>query len=209
MPVYDYDLSSAFPSVAKELIDIRDCQWVESSDYQGKAIYGYVRCEVTIHDWVMVSPILRETDEGLISPIGTWEEYLTKAELDFITKWKIGEFKILEGFWAMSSRKAMRKPLKLAMEKLLKYKQGTELQRLLAKRMSTGVYGKLGEDWGEEFGPNFNPCYFAEISSQVRLQVGEFIYSHGIGPGDNEGYSHLIHIGVDGVMLDCKLEDVE
>jgi hypothetical protein len=209
MPVYDYDIASAFPSVAKELIDFRDCKWVESPEYQEKAIYGYCKVEVTIYDWVMVSPILRETEEGLISPIGTWEEYLTKGELDFITKWKIGEWKILEGWWCVTSRKAMRKPLKVPLEKLLKYKQGTGLQKLLAKRMSTGIYGRMGEDWGEEFGPNFNPVYFSEISTQVRLELGEFLYSHGIGPGDNEGYKHLIHIGVDGVMLDCSIEEIK
>jgi hypothetical protein len=209
MPVYDYDLRSAFPEVAKELIDFRECKWVESPEYHAEATYGYVRCEVTIYDWVMVSPILRETDDGLISPVGTWEEYLTKGELDFIAKWKIGEYKILEGWWAITSRKALKKPLKIPMEKLLTYKQGTELQKLLAKRMSTGVYGRMGEDWGEEFGPNFNSVWFAEVSTQVRLQVGEFLYAHGIGPGDNEGYSHLLHIGVDGVMLDCKLEDIK
>lgn len=204
--IFDYDLRSAFPEVAKELIDFRECKWIESPEYQEKAIYGYVRCEVTIYDWVMVSPILRETEEGLISPIGTWEEYLTKGELDFITKWKIGEWKIIEGWWAITSRKALKKPLKLPMEKLLLYKQGSELQKLLAKRMSTGVYGRTGEDWGKEFGPNFNPVYFSEISTQVRLEVGNFLYSHGIGPGDNEGYGHLIHVGVDSVMLDKELD---
>jgi len=206
--IYDYDLSSAFPNVAKELVDTRDCQWIESSEYQEKAIYGFVHCQVTIYDWVMVSPILQETEAGLISPIGTWEEYLTKAELDFITKWKIGEWKILEGHWAVTTRKAFRKPLKAAMEKLLTYKQGSELQKLLAKRMSTGVYGKLGEEWTDEFGDYFNSVWFAEISTQTRLQVAEFLYAHDIGPGDNRGYKHLLHIGVDGIMLDCSLEEV-
>jgi len=207
--IYDYDLSSAFPSVAKELIDFRECKWVEDSKYHAEAFYGYTKVEVTIYDWVTVSPILRETEDGLISPVGTWEEYLTKAELDFITKWKIGEWKILEGWWAITSRKALKKPLKIPMETLLKYKQGTELQKLLAKRMSTGIYGRMGEDWGEEFGPNFNSVWFAEVSTQVRLQVGEFLYAHGIGPGDNEGYSHLCHIGVDGVMLTEPLTNLE
>lgn len=203
MSVFDYDLSSAFPSVAKELIDFRDCKWVESPEYHPEAIYGYCKVEVTIYDWVMVSPILRETEEGLISPIGTWEEYLTKGELDFITKWKIGEYKIIEGWWAMTNRKALRKPLKTAMEKLLTYKARGGLQALIAKRCSTGVYGKMGEEWQDEFGNYFCPVYFAEISSQTRLQVGDFLYSHGIGPRNNDG---LIHIGVDGVMMDKELD---
>jgi hypothetical protein len=208
MPIYDYDLQSAFPTVAKDLIDFRECEWWDTPEYQEKAIYGYVRCRVTIYDWVMVSPIIMETDNALISPTGTWEAYLTKGELDFIDKWKIGTYTILDGYWCMTSRKALKRPLKDPMEKLLKYKQGTELQKLLAKRMSTGVYGKLGEEYTEEFGPYFNPVWFAEISTQARIQVAEFLYSNGIGPEDNEGYRALISIGVDGVMLDKPLESM-
>ena len=103
MPVYDYDIVSAFPSVARDLIDIRQLEWLESSEYQPDAVYGYVKCEVTIYDWVMVSPILKEDEDGgLVSPTGTWETYLAKGELDFIDKWKIGEYKILEGWWAIA-----------------------------------------------------------------------------------------------------------
>jgi len=103
-PVYDYDIVSAFPSVAKDLIDIRQCEWVKSSEYQSSAIYGYVKCKVTIYDWVMVSPILtHDEDRNLISFVGTCDElYLTKGELDFIDRWKIGEYKILEGWWAIA-----------------------------------------------------------------------------------------------------------
>jgi hypothetical protein len=75
--------------------------------------------------------------------------------------------------------------------------------------MSVGAfYGKFGEEWAEEFGDYFNPVYFSEISTQVRLAVGDFLYSHGIGPGDNEGYSKLLHIGVDGIMLTEQLSDL-
>jgi len=209
MAIYSYDIRSAFPSVAKELVDTRDCNWIESTEYRPDAIYGFVRAIVEIYSWVMVSPIIQETEAGLISPTGTWEEYLTKAELDFITKHKIGSYRIIEGWWAVTTRKAMRKPLKVPLEKLLVYKQGTELQKLLAKRMSVGAfYGKFGEEWSEEFGDYFNSVYFAEISTAVRLQVGEFLYAHGIGPGDNEGRKHLLAIGVDGIMLDCPIEEV-
>jgi len=205
--VWDYDLSSAFPSVAKELIDFRECKWVESPEYHPEAIYGYVNALMTIYDWVMVHPILRETEDGLDSPTGTWPDFFTKGQLDFVRKWKIGEWKILEGVWASTSRKALKKPLKIPMDNLLGYKQGSVLQSRLAKRMSTGVWGRMGEDWGAEFGPNFNSVWFAEVSTQVTLQVAEFLYSHGIGPGDNEGYKTLVHIGVDGTMLTEQIDN--
>ena len=100
------------------------------------------------------------------------------------------------------------RPLDNPMTKLLTYKQRTGLQSALAKRMSTGIYGKFGEERKDEFGPYFNPVWFAEISTQVRLGVAEELYSHGIGPGDNEGYKHLLHISVDGFLSDCPIEEI-
>ena len=206
--IHDYDLVSAFPSITKELVDTRLCEWKQSDKYQKKAVYGYTKCEVTIYDWVVVSPIIAEVEDGLISPVGTWETFLTKEELDFIDRHKIGNYKIQDGWWAISKKKGeLRKPLYAPMTKLLSYKQRSELQGLLAKRMSTGVYGKFGEERKEEFGEHFNPCYFAEISTQTRLRVAEFLYAHGIGPRVSGKYDTLVHIGVDGVLLTEPVEN--
>jgi len=117
-PAYDYDLVSSFPSVARDLVDIRYCDWIESSEYQPSAIYGYVKCEVTIYDWVIVSPIIKEDEDGsLITPTGTWETYLTKGEIDFVNKWEIGEVKILDGWWSIPKTKELPKPLAEPMDK--------------------------------------------------------------------------------------------
>jgi hypothetical protein len=204
--IVDYDLSAAYPSIVKELMDFRECEWNESSEYQGNAIYGYVNALMTIYDWVMVHPILRETEEGLDSPTGTWPDYFTKKQLDFVKKWGIGEYKIIEGVWATTNRKAFKKPLKVPTENLLKYKQGTAMQARLAKRMSSGIWGYTGADWGDTFGDSFNPVYFCEGSSQVALQVGEFLYSHGIGPSNNDGYKTLISVDVDGTKLTKEID---
>ena len=119
MPVYDYDLISAFPNIARDLIDIRDCYWKNSDKYVEKALYGYVKCKVTIYQWVMVHPIIQETKDGCLSPVGTWEAYLTKGELDFMRRWDIGEYEIIEGYWAIPAKgRRQRKPLKEPMEKL-------------------------------------------------------------------------------------------
>ena len=103
---------------------------------------------------------------------------------------------------------SLPKPLAELMDKLLTYKERTGLQSALAKRMSTGIYGKFGEERATEFGPYFNPAWFSEISTQVRLQVAEYLYTNGIGPSNNKGYQHLLHISVDGFLLDCPIEEV-
>ena len=207
--VYGYDMSSAFPRAAQHLVDFRDCYIKQSKEYQPNAVYGYGIGDITIYDWVMVHPILRETEEGLDTRVGTYPDYINKKQMDFINKWGIGEYKLKDGYWIIPVQgRTLKEPLYKPMETLLQYKQGGWLQRLIAKRSSTGICGKMLEEREDEFGPYANFVWAAEVSSQVALEVGEFLYSHGIGPGDNEGYSHLIHIGVDGVMLDKPVEEI-
>lgn len=198
---YDYDIVSSFPSVAKDLIDFRDryCEWFHADFYVSEAIYGYCEVEVSIDENIEVSPIIYETEDGkLETPTGTWHTYLTKAELDFIVKWNIGTWVILDGWWCIPKDKTI-KPLQTVMNRLLSYKDSdNEVVESLAKRMSVGVYGKFGEEWQESFGPYFNPVWFAEISTQVRLEVAEFIYRYRL-------QRHVIHVSVDGVLLDKEV----
>lgn len=101
MPAYDYDIIASFPTVARDLIDIRHCEWIKSNEYQANAVYGYCKGKITIHDWVTVSPIIYEAEDGsLLTPTGIWDTYLTKGEIDFVNKWGIGKFEIEEGWWA-------------------------------------------------------------------------------------------------------------
>jgi len=204
----DYDIQSAYSSIAKDLPDIRYCRWLESKNYQPDAIFGFTRAEVTINPGVMVHPIMFETEDGsLESRVGTWERYTQKCELDFIDKWGIGEYKILNGYWMMPPKHLkgeLPKPLKQSTEKLLAYKQITGLQSALAKRMSM-FSGKFGEQRQNGFGPLFNPVWKAEINTQVSLQVADWLYSHGVGPGKGGKYPYLIHVSVDGVLLTIEL----
>lgn len=197
---YDYDIVASFPTIAKDLIDIRHCNWIKTEAYVEEAIYGYCKCKVIIHQTTQVSPIIYTDEEGNLStPTGTWETYLTKAELDFIRDWEIGIYFIIDGWWAVPKWKPS-KPLEHVMNRLLAYKDHEdELVRFLAKRMSVGIYGKFGEDWKDRFGPHFNPAWLAEISTQVRLKVAEFIYQ-------NKLESNLIHVSTDGVLLDREVE---
>ena len=199
-PAYDYDLISSFPTVARDLIDIRQCNWIQSDKYIKKAVYGYIECTVTINNDVKVSPIIYEDEEvNLSTPVGSWNTYLTKGEVDFIYKWGIGHVVIRDGWWAVPKDDIKHKPLGIAMQGLLSYKEhDNKLVRELSKRISVGVYGKFGEEHEDEFGKYFNSCYFAEISSQVRIQVAEFIYEHGV-------QDNLIHVSVDGVLLDKEV----
>ena len=206
---YDYDLTSAFPVIARNLIDIRHCDWYHSDQYQKQAAYGYCRGIVDINHDIAISPITHvdkdAPDENLCMPIGSWETYLTKIEIDFIERWGIGRFEIIDGWWAVP-RKVTR-PLQVIIDRMLAYKSSeNELVKRISKGISVGIYGKFGEQYvanrKETFGKYFNSCYFAEISTRVRLKVADFIYRHDLEDS-------VLHISVDGVLSDKSVELTE
>jgi len=201
-PSWYYDLSSSFPTVAKDLIDIRRGEWVKRKNWDFLDHYGYARCKVQMYDDVKVSPIIYvDAEDNQSNPTGTWETYLTPNEMRFIREWKIGIVEIVDGWWF--TPKQIFRPLEKPIERLLAYKQSDdELVRRLAKAMSVGgIYGKFGEEWNYKFAPYFNPCYFAEISTQVRLKVAQFIY-------ENKLQDNVIEVRVDGVRVDREVEGV-
>jgi len=201
MPAYDYDISSCFPSIAKTLIDTTGATWINDVKYHEEAHYGFCECYVTIFPYVTVSPIIYENDKGELStPTGIWKTFLCKCEIDFIKKWQIGTTEILAGWWCVCQNPNKR-PRENIANRLLKYKQSeNETVKLLAKRMSVGgLYGKFGEEHKNSFGKHFNPVWFAYISTLARLEVAEWIYL-------NHAMSHVLHISVDGVLLDCPIE---
>lgn len=163
---YDYDMVSAFPKVATKLSDTRECNWVGSGEYQPKAVYGYCKGQVTIYDKVMVSPIIYIGENGdSISPVGTWETYLTKAEIDFISKWKIGKFKIEKGYWAVpkNSGRKLPQPLEHIIDRLLEWKKIGGLEGDLAKRMCFSEDTKIMTQNGAKLIPE--------------IKLGELVYS--------------------------------
>lgn len=201
---YSYDKTSSFPMKARELKDIRQCDWIETPIYQNSALYGYCKGEVTIYDGVMLSPIFY-TDEagGLSSRVGTWPTYLSKGQIDFLGRCDTGEFKIEDGWWAIPRKgEILKYPLQRQMDRLLSYKAKGGLEGMIAKRQSTGIYGKTLQLQEDGAGPYFNPVWGAEISISATLEVAEWLYRHGIGPSDNEGYKHLLQVTVDGATLD-------
>lgn len=191
--------NSAFPSVVANLYDIRNCEIVHSNKYQENALYGYCKGTVNIYDEVKVSPIIRVDEKGnSSSPTRTWPDYLTKNDIKFIKDWDIGRFDIDEGYWLFA--KKLTQPLRNVTERLLRHKANGGLKADIAKGMSVGgLYGKLGEDRVTEFGPHFNPAWFAQVSTEIRIEVADFIYR-------NKLQDNLIHVSVDGILSDKKVD---
>ena len=196
--VWDYDINSAFAYQASQLFDFRHAK-IEHSDTLVKgAHWGFLRGYVSIDS--PVSPIMYETEDGsLANPVGEWEGCITLDEARFITKNKLGKFKLLDGWFITFV--APVKPLESIVNRLYAQRQRTNptLDLFLKRGVNGAFYGKFIERFSEtEVGDFFCPAYAAMISTRARLQVGQFIL-------DNNLADDLLHVSVDGLLATKKV----
>lgn len=190
--VWQYDIASAFPYYASKLYDIRYSTFTKSNELI-PSTYGFLHGKVTIYENINVSPILyRDEKDSMISPVGSWDTYITLDKLNFIKKWGIGEFKLYDGWFI--NFKAPVKPLEIPMQRLFNLRQQGDMVKSLVKRMAVGVAGKFLERHDDNtVGKYYNPIYAAQVRTQAMLQLAQFIYS-------NELQDSLVHVGVDSAM---------
>jgi hypothetical protein len=200
---YSYDRISAYGNEMANLVDNRpDYNTIrESSEYQEDADFGYCKCDVEIFSKTLVHPIMKIESNGELSmKVGTWRGKYTKAQLDFIKKWGIGDYEIVNGWWLKT--KKVVKPLAQVIPRFLAFKEhGNPLVRELTKRMVNGFGGKLNEEYKERVGDLYNPMWSAEIITRNAMRICETIYR-------NKCWNDLISIKVDDFKLAKQLPSI-
>ena len=211
--VYDYDLSSAFSRIHASLLDFRRGTFTKTAGFDQTATYGYCNCHVHIFDHVTVSPIVYRDpsvkevwENALTSPVGEWNGYHTKAEIDFIRQYKLGEVTVYDGwYWHPDPKQTQIQPMAPLVARLMKHKQsGVPIRVALAKMMLVGMWGKTGQynDKTRKVGKFFNPPWRAEFTSRTSLNVARMIYRHKAMP-------NLVHVATDGILVDKPIELTE
>lgn len=197
---WDYDLSCAYASEASKLLHLAYGNWLESKDYQPKADYGYCKCEVTIDS--PFSPILYIVDEHrTFTPEGSWETFLTKAEVDFIEQYKLGSVLIENGYWWFAKDCIMPLARPVLDLYLKRQNASSAFEREIIKRELAGsFYGIFIESRGKELGENFCSPWAAETETNTRLKVAKVCIENKIIP---------IHIAVDGFISDRPMTLME
>lgn len=200
---YSYDRISAYGNELIKLLDNRPeyNEIRESSEYQSDADFGYCKCDIEISSKAVVHPIMKVGVNGeLTMPVGTWRGKFTKAQLDFITKWNIGSYEIVNGWWIKT--KKIVKPLEHIIPRFLAFKEhDNSYVRDLAKRMINGFAGKFNEEFKNSVGNLYNPMWSAEIITRNAMRICETIYR-------NKCWDDLISIKVDDFKLTRQLNSM-
>lgn len=195
--VWDYDLSGAFAYEASQLYDFRGARIDYSQSPVIGAHWGFLRGRVSID--CPVSPIMRRLEDGsLANPVGEWDDIITLDEARFISKYKIGHFKMRDG-WFITQNK-FSKPLETVISRLYQArKNNPQLDLFLKRGMLGSLYGKFIEMHSDGPGRHFCPIYAATISTRARLKVGAFILENNLA-------NDLVHCSVDGLLATKKID---
>ena len=197
---YCYDRRSAYGLEMAQLIDNRPEYNLikESSDYQPDADFGYCKCDIEIKSSVTLHPIPHIDNNGVLSyKTGSWRGKLTKGQMDFIKRWQIGDWEIINGWWIKT--KKVVKPLEQFIPRVLAFKEHENAEvRFLAKTMVNGFGGKFNEEYKERVGDLYNPMWSAEIITRNAMKVCETIYR-------NKCWDDIIQVKVDDFKTTKKL----
>ncbi len=213
---YDYDLTSAYPTEAAKLLSCspRHGSWYEIDNYVQEAAYGFAYCRVSIDISLPFSPIMVRiqsfmTPDGVTpvriirNPIGSWEGWLTKDEIEYIHRNWLGEVEVLKGVWFIPTQ--YYQPFLPLVKELNRMRQsmkgqGDKLAGYLSKIISAALQGKFIQssivNGKRVVGTAFNPVYASTITARVRLRVAETAL---------ESYEHVLGVVVDGIITDAPL----
>ncbi len=195
--VFDYDVSSSY---GFQLANIRNFE---------KAIYtktkpsmesilrgdvtGFFEVLLTIYDKIKLHPFAYIDESGKpIYPVGTYKTFLTLEEIIFINHYKIGETKVLDGWYVQFLDG--NKPMYKTINKMFDNRQLGSMENTLEKGNIVGLVGQMNSEYeNDETSKIYNPMAAGWIYAQARLQVFKFILQ-------NELIDDVISIATDGVM---------
>lgn len=215
--LYSYDISSAYPFHASQLIDLRDCTFRQTYDIKS-AYYGFLIGDFHVDpnsQYAYCSPFI--TDRGDGTPVnftGTAHDYpCLLEEVRTLFRYNMGSFDFKSGWFAYPSNGVRpRRPFKELMDTLFlerelpygisntnTYRAKGELKSYLLKRVMNGIIGMMLQTFKDkdgnitEYGKLYNPIYHSICTTRTRLQVFEFIVQNEISREE------LVLVGVDGI----------
>jgi len=204
---HSLDIASAYPYQASQLLDLRDCDIVQSKVMDTDAAYGFLVGKLTVYPdspYAFCSPFLADRGDGtLVNFTGTAEDYpCLLSEVSALYRYNLGEFQLDHG-WFIRPKAGItpRLPFQAMMPRFYQSRSQSPTASFFLKRVMNGIIGKLLEtrvDGNGEitaYGNLYNAIYHAIITTATRLQVFDFLAEQAVTPAE------LIHIGVDGVEL--------
>lgn len=226
MKLYSYDISSAYPYEASQLLDLRDCDFTKSSSPSPdlSRYYGFVYGDLYIDPsspYAYCSPVLTRLPDGqLTNAVGHLPtDHYSLDLIRHVYTYELGEFQCRSA-WYIHPRGGVRPrlPFKDIMTGLFSRRDSqnspysnnniitnradskakAELQSYFVKRIMTGIIGKLLETRKDRDGNvRYGELYNPIYHAIILARVACRVSEFIINNGITK--SELVHVGVDGV----------
>jgi hypothetical protein len=176
--MYEYDLRSAYPAELRNCVDLRHTYAIHSRKYETSAVYGFLKCRISVPDVLHHSVGMFEGNVQTY-PVGAFTAYITKQEYDWLIQ-RGCDVEILDGWWIIPDR--IEYVYRDVVDELYrlkeKYRGQNDMLSHIAKIMLNGLYGKMIQMIPDLFGevragPLFNPIHASVVTANVRLKVSD------------------------------------
>lgn len=195
--VKDYDLTTAYPSIIADLPDMAygaEFHYSKDGKIPSNATWGLVWANIDVKSDIS---FLVSDDE--ICRKGKRADFISTEERDYCLKTGKASIEPLEGWYFTLPRE--RQIFGYIMSRLFQMRQGSKLQKRIAKAAAVSVWGKMHEMRGDTPGRNCNFIYASMVASRCRLKVMQFI-------DDNHLHDGLVSVTVDGCIATKGLEGI-
>jgi hypothetical protein len=204
--IFDFDVSSQYPSCAAELLDIRDMEAWRSESIgirEQKAYYGVLRGRLYIDPSSPIahaSPFMADLERMPGNPAGDFGDgyHITLDEYRLLEQYpSMGEFTVESGwFLGILGGVRPRKPFYNIMHELFDMRAISDLAASSVKGIANQIIGKLIETRVDgTYGQLRNDLYHALILAQARCKVSQFLLENNIGKDE------LVVVQTDGCRL--------
>jgi len=200
--VIDYDITSAFPSVISDLVDLNSIYWLDTHKPQDEAIYAAIRCDLEINQSLIRGPIsVRLGTNSSFFPIGIISSiWISKPEYDLLKDYpELGKVTTIhEASWGCLSNPESAEiyPFRRLLKNLLfPLRQRDKFLGGYLKLAMAALWGKFISSYevqdtldGEKYTRSsslYNPIFASHVTGAVRASlyrtslgkevVGEFV----------------------------------
>lgn len=198
---YSYDIASAYPFIASNLLSLEGAEYKYSKSMICDANYGFVKGTLTInpeHPYAFCSPIVKAIGDDEGNPAGKIKDCFTLGQVKFIEKNGMGRFELKDGHFIFCNSKEL--PFHSVMHKYYEMRSHSELASMVCKRVIAGIIGRLGQFINDEPTKYTNAVYHSLIKNTASLIVAKNIMQNGIKPEE------LLHVNTDGFHTTRKLD---
>lgn len=198
---YEYDINSAYPYEISNLVDITHAKVVYSNKYQPKAVYGFVKADIVIDDYVS-HPIPFKSRGVNIFPVGRFTKWVTKEEYEYLCQLPYTSVTIKKGVWLFVCKK--RYPYRAIVRRLYRLKaeakaQGNTELYYFVKILLNAIYGKfvqlIPKDGKLVASTCWQPIYGAIITANVRIRLAQL----------QQQYPQIVAVHTDSVISTTEL----